>query len=151
MLLDERTEFADNTELDQSGTDTDNLGDVIDLGKARDIGQGQQLYLVIQVTVAFTSAGGTATIVFQLVSDGTDTIATSGQTIHAMTTPLTITQLALGKQYVIPVPSEGLAYEQFLGLQQVTAVQALTGGKVNAFLTTEPTVKPTTSYADAAN
>lgn len=151
MLLDERLEFADNTELDQSGTDTDNLGDVIDLGVARDIGHGQPLYLVIQVTVAFTSSGSTATIVFQLVSDGTDTIATSGQTIHAKTTLLTIAQLAVGKQYVIPIPSEGLAFERFLALQTVTGTEALTAGKVNAFLTTEPSVVPTTSYADAAN
>ncbi len=150
MLLDERLEFADNLALDTSGTDTDNLGDVIDLGVARDIGQGQQMYLVIQFTTTVTSSNA-ATVVFQLVSDGTDTIATSGQTIHAMTTPLSIAQMVAGKMYVIPIPSEGLAYERFLALQTVTAAYALTAGKVNAFLTTEPTVAPTTSYADAAN
>ncbi len=151
MLLDERTEFAGNTALNTGGTNTYALGDVIDLGVARDIGHGQQLYLVIQSTVSHTSGGSSATVVFQLVSDGIAVPATSGQTIHSMTTPLTISQLVAGKQYVIPVPAEGLAYERYLGLQIVVASEALTAGSVNAFLTTEPSVVPTTSYADAAN
>ena len=149
MLLDERNEFADALDVSASAG-TNLIGDVIDLGVARDIGHGQPLYLVIQVTLAFAS-GGSATVDFRLRSDGVAAIHDTTSTPHLSTGPLTIAQLALGKQHVIPLPPEGVAYEQFLGVQAVTAAATTTAGSVNAFLTTEPSVKPTTSYADAAN
>ena len=44
MIMDERLEFADATALDTSGTDTDLIGDVIDLGSVTsDIGNGQPI------------------------------------------------------------------------------------------------------------
>ena len=147
MLLDERNEFADALNIFASAG-TALIGDVIDLGVARDIGHGQPLYLVIQVTTAFVGSG--ATVDFRLRSDGVAAIHATTSTPHLSTGPLTITQLALGKQHVIPLPLEGVPYEQFLGVQAVTATATTTAGAVNAFLTTEPTVKPTTSYADAA-
>lgn len=148
MFLDELNEFADATALDTSGTDTDNLGDVIDLVNARDIGQGQPLYLVIQVTVTITS-GGAATVTFQLVSDGTESIATSGQTIHVRSPAIPKATLVAGYSFAIAIPNEGPAYERFLALQTVTATAALTAGAVNAFLTHEPSVIK--SYPDAIN
>ena len=149
MLLDERLEFADNlTAWLAQGTLL--LGDVIDLGVARDIGQGQPVYLVIQVTELFAS-GGSALVNFRLRSDGVAAIHDTTSSAHLETGPLAFALLTLGAQFVIPLPSEGNAYERYLGVQVVTTGANTTAGDVNAFLTTEPSVAPTTSYPDADN
>ncbi len=149
MLLDERLEFADDlTAWLAQGTLL--LGDVIDLGVARDIGHGQPLYLVIQVTELYAS-GGSALVNFRLRSDGVAAIHATSSSAHLETGPMAFALLTLGAQFVIPLPSEGVAYERYLGVQVVVTGADLTAGDVNAFLTTEPTVKPTTSYADAAS
>ena len=149
MLIDSRLEFADAVDVSASAG-TALAGDVIDLGVARDIGQGQPLYLVIQVTTLFAS-GGSATVDFRLRSDGVEAIHATSSTAHLSTGPLAFALLTLGVRYVIPIPPEGSAYEQFLGVQVITATATTTAGSVNLFLTTEPPVVPTTSYADAAN
>ncbi len=149
MLVDSRLEFADDlTAWLTQGTLL--LGDVIDLGVARDIGHGQPVYLVIQVTELYAS-GGSALVNFRLRSDGVAAIHATTSSAHTETGPMAFALLTLGAQFVIPIPPEGVAYEQFLGVQVVVTGADLTAGDVNAFLTTEPTVKPTTSYADAAN
>ena len=49
MIIDERLEFCDATTL-TTGTGTSLQGDVIDIGSERNIGMGQPLYLVIQLS-----------------------------------------------------------------------------------------------------
>ena len=148
MILDESTEFADALALNTGGADTYNIGDIIDLGVARDIGQKTQ-YLVIQVDTAITS-GGAATVQFQIVSDSTDTIATDGtQTIHYISFPIPKATLVAGYQMIIPLPAENPPYERYLSIQQVTAVAALTAGKINAFLTLDS--NGNRSYPDGIN
>lgn len=139
MIMDKTLEFADATALNTGGAATYNVGNVIDTGVARDVGGGQPMYMVVQVSTAATS-GGSATIQFQLVSDSTGTIDTAGtQTIHGITSAIPVASLILGAQYVITLPPQGsVAYERFLAVQQVTAVAALTAGAVDAFLTFDP-------------
>ncbi len=149
MILDERTEFADNADISTT-TGTALIGDVIDLTVARDVGQGQVVYLVITVSTAFTS-GGSATVDFRVRSDGVAAIHATTSTAHVSTGPIAIASLALGTRLVLALPAEGLAYERYLGVQAVTATATTTAGSVNIFLTTEPTTTPTTSYPDAAN
>ena len=56
MIMDELLEFADATALSTAGTGLAAVGDVIDLGATpQDLGNGQPLYLVIQVDTAITS------------------------------------------------------------------------------------------------
>ena len=78
MILDERTEFADAVSCNTGAAGTYNIGDVIDLSVARDIASGRPLYLVVGVDTSIITGGNAGTIAFQLVSDGTDTIATNG-------------------------------------------------------------------------
>lgn len=150
MLLDERLEFADATALSTAGTGRALVGDVIDLGTARDIGQGEQLYLVIQVTTAVTSAGA-ATVSFELASDAAAAIATDGSaTVHHATSAIGKATLTSGYvATVIALPREGQAYERYLGILQNVGTAALTAGAVNAFLTTDP--EGWKAYADATN
>ena len=157
MWLDERLEFADATALDTSGTDTDLIGDVIDLGATgRDIGQGQPVYFVVQITTAVTS-GGSATVQFSVASDGVAAIATNGnQTIHFLSDAIAVATLTAGLTMVFPLPSndtglgeDNVGYERYLGFQTVTGTAALTAGAVNAFLTLDN--YGWQSYPDATN
>lgn len=153
MWLDERLEFADATSVGTPNNSTVLIGDVIDLTVARDIGAGQPIYMVVQVTTAVTS-GGSATVQFSLASDAAAAIATDGtQTIHFLSDAYPVADLTAGAVFAFPLPlgyDDVADYERYIGFQIVeTAGQALTAGNVNAFLTQEP--KSWKSYADATN
>ncbi len=140
MILDELGEFADATALSTAGLGLALVGDVIDLGSARDIGNGEPLYLVIQIDTAVTSAGA-ATLEFQLVSDAQAAIAVDGSaSVHAKTAAIAKAALVAGYCVaVIPLPFDGgVPYERYLGILQNVGTAALTAGKFNAFLTRTP-------------
>lgn len=148
MIMDELLEFCDADTL--TTTTGRNLeGDVINLQQARDIGNGQPVYLVIQVTTAVTSAGA-ATISFELVSDAQAAIAVDGSaTEHITTEAIGKATLVAGYTRVIALPLEDPAYEQYLGLISNVGTAALTAGAINAFLTLDP--HGWQSYPDATN
>lgn len=149
-IMDELSEFCDATALNTGAAGSYLVGDVMDLGVARDVGNGQPLYLVITVDTLPTSAGA-ATAAFSLASDAQAAIAVDGtQTTHFSTKAFTIAQMAAGTVLaVLALPSEGVVYERYIGIVQTTAVAAFTGGKINAFLTQNPTKFK--AYADATN
>ena len=150
MIFDERNEFADATALSTAGTGRALVGDVIDLGVARGIADGQPLYLVIQITTAPTS-GGAATVSFELASDAAAAIATDGSaTEHITTSSFAIATLVAGYELIIPLPVSGNnAFERYLGILQNVGTAALTAGAINAFLTLDP--KRHNTYPDAVN
>lgn len=140
MILDERTEFADNADF-ANETGTANVGDIIDMGIAgRDPGNGSPLFLVVTVDTAADGGGGAAaTVAFQVVSDSTSTIATDGtQTIHFLTKPHVAADLTQGKIFVYALPVEGLTYERYLALQLVTGTEGEDTLACSAFLTVDP-------------
>lgn len=147
MILDERTEFCDAQTLNTGAAGTYNLGDQIDLGVAgRGIGEaGDQLYLVLQVATGIT-AGSAGTVQFQLASDDSGTLATNGtQSIHMQTRAFTTgtgtgtTTLKAGTVLgMFALPIEGVTYERYLGIQQVTGTAAITAGAIDAFVTPTP-------------
>ena len=158
MILDERTEFADNVDVSASAG-TALIGDVIDLEVARDIGQGQPVYLVIMTGDTEIITGGSAgTLTFQLASDSVAGIATDGSaTVHLQTDALVTDDSAAnadqfnagGTILCVPLPLEGVAYERYLGILAVTATTTTTAGTINAFLTLNPS--KWTAQADATN
>lgn len=151
MILDEKLEFADATSVGTPNNSTVNVGDVVDLGGVvRDIGAGEPLYLVIQVTTAIDSAGA-ATVSFILASDSTATLSVDGtQTEHYVSDKIAKATLVAGYTLVVPVPAESPAFERYLGVQvRENAGQALNAGAINAFLTHDP--RQYRAYADAVN
>ncbi len=138
MILDKRNEFCDATALNTGGAGTYLVGDQIDLGTARDVGNGQPVYLVITVDTLPTS-GGSATAQFSLASDASASIATDGSaSVHFSTKAFAISEMAAGQVLAaIALPMEGVAYERYLGILQTTGTAAFTGGKINAFLTND--------------
>lgn len=137
MYLDEYLEFGDAEALDTSGAGISLLGDVVDLGATgEDIGNGEPLYLVIQVTTAVTSAGA-ATAQFHLASDAAAAIATDGSaTVHLETGAIGKATLVAGATVVLPIPpADTITYERYLGVLVTVGTAALTAGAVNAFIT----------------
>jgi hypothetical protein len=141
MILDELLEFADATSV-VNATGTFLLGDVVPLSVARDIGGGEagQVYLVVSIDTALDSAAEGATVVFKLVSDAQAAIAVDGTaSVHAVSETFTEAQLdaAGDRVWVVPVPpqSDVEPYETYLGVIYTIGGEALTAGKVNAFLT----------------
>lgn len=142
MILDNNLEFADALATATGNVDTLE-GDVIDLqslggaavGSQRDPGNGEPLYLVIQVTTAFT---GDATVVeFTLASDATAAIAVDGTASeHVKIGPFTTAQLTADRVFAVALPIEGNVYERFLGLiVERNGTTGITAGALNAFLT----------------
>ncbi len=151
MILDSRLEPADAVQI-TFGAGTNLIGDVIDLGSpARDIGQGQPLYMNIQVSTAF--AGGTA-MQFILASDSTAVIATSGvETRHFLSDVFLDATLIQGFAFSFALPMGDVAasvvpYERYLGVLGV-GTGTHTAGAIDAFLTIDP--HGWRSYPDAVN
>lgn len=156
MILDARTEFADAVSVVGTAGTTINVGNQIDLSVARDIGAGHPLYLVITVDTSIITAGTAGTIAFQLASDASAAIATNGtQSIHYVSKSFVTDDDALNEldagetAVIIALPMEGVAYEQFLGVQAVIGTTDTTAGKINAFLTLDPSKWK--AYRDATN
>ena len=140
MITDRLNTFALDVAMNTGAAGSYLIGDVIPLlYTPRDIGQGQPLYLVIQVSELATSAGS-ATASFALVSDAQPAIATDGSaTVHVQTATFPVAQLIVTKSLLIAaLPLEGPAYEGYLGILQTTGVAAFTAGKIDAFLTPVP-------------
>lgn len=148
MILDKKLELCDAVSVAKTaGATPQNIGDIIDLDAARDIGSGQPLYLIITVDTSIITAGSAGTIAFQLVSDSTDTIATDGtQSIHLQTAKFVTDDAALNDLdagevvFVGALPQDAQKpYERYLALQTIVLTTDTTAGKINAFLTTDPT------------
>lgn len=151
MWIDENLEFADATSVGTPNSTTVNVGDIIDTGGVvRDLGAGEPMYLVVQVTTLVTS-GGAATVRFKLASDSTETIAVDGtQTEHLTSDSIAVASLVVGYTLVMALPSNSPNYERYLAFQvEEDAGQALTAGNVNAFLTRD--ARAYRAYADAVN
>jgi hypothetical protein len=160
MIMDERLEFADAVSV-AAAAGTALIGDVIDLGTVhRDIGAGQPVFLVITVDTEIITAGAAGTVKFQLVSDAQAAIATDGSaTVHIDTGNFVTDDAAAndaqlnagGIIFMGPLPSEGHTYEEFLGILCITATTTTTAGKINAFLTLDPSAFGKKSYPEGAN
>lgn len=140
MIVDNFLNMATAQALNATATGVFNLGSTIDLTTVRDIGAGKQLYVVIQVTTDLT--GASATVQFQVASDSAATLATSGQSIHAVSGVYTGTALDTTEGVIIPLPpmvvGAPIQYERYLGVQYTVGAATLSAGAVNAFLTDNP-------------
>lgn len=136
MILDSRNQFADATALSTAATGLALVGDVIDLG-TDGINDVEEVYLVVQVDTAVTSAGS-ATVEFQLASDAQAAIATDGSaSVHFKSVAIPKATLVAGYTAVQVELPKG-QYERYLGILQNVGTAALTAGKINAFLTNTP-------------
>ena len=155
MILDTLLEFADATSV-AAAASTALIGDVIDLQEARDIGNGEPVYLVIQCDTSIITGGTAGTIKFQLASDAQAAIATNGSATVHYDTGTFVTDgddanaLDAGALIAaIALPMEGNVYERYLGILCTIGTTTVTAGAINAFLTSD--VAKWKAYPDASN
>lgn len=132
MILDKRIEFADNLLVNTGAPASFIVGDTYDLQAIRDVGSGEDLYLAIVVSQAFTGAG--ASVQYNLVT-ADDAALTVGLGVLATSPIVPVAGLILGRQiFVFDWPAEGTPYKRYIGLQQVTIGAAFTGGRIDAYV-----------------
>ena len=148
MILDERTELADAVSV-AAAAGTALIGDVIDMTVARNLGGGRPVYLVITVDTEIITGGSAGTIQFVIASDAQAAIATDGTATVHFASKLFVTddsaandsQMNAGSTILcVALPSEGTVYERYLGILAIIATTTVTAGKINAFLTLDPTI-----------
>jgi hypothetical protein len=144
MIMDDYLEFADAVSV-AAAAGTALIGDVVDLGVVpRDIGNGEDTYLVISVATAIIAASA-GTVRFLLVSDAQTAIAVDGSaTVHYdsgtfASNVLASTEMPAGRTLVtVALPREGKVYERYLGVLCIIASQTITAGAIDAFITKDP-------------
>jgi len=131
VILDYDLQFSDSQAL----TATAIGANVVDLGAnptTRDIGTGEEVYLVVQVDTELDSAGDAATLVITLESDSTADLATSATTHYSSGTIAEATCAAGAELVKVRLPAG--AYERYLGIRYTVAVENFTSGAISAFL-----------------
>lgn len=104
--------------------------DKIDLGTARDIGEGRDLFFVFTVTETFLTL---TSLTFEVVTD--DNASLSSPTVIAATGAITLASgnLAAGKQHVVQIPPQIASLgERYLGTRYTVGGSNATAGKVTA-------------------
>lgn len=147
MIIDAFNEFSDG----QAVTSTAISTNVIDINSTtigntvRDIGTGEDVYLVVQTSVAATDSGSDATLTVSLESDSTANLATSA-TVHYSTGALAFAAFSPAGTVLACVRLPSGLYERYLGVRYTVASGPLTAGNFDAFLTKDP--QKFRAYAD---
>jgi hypothetical protein len=129
MYLDRNSQFDDALDMgDTAGSRCSTYS--IDLGAAKDIARGRQLYAVIIIDETFATS---TSINFQFV---TDTVATlASPTVQCETGAILIASLTAGRTpIVLPVGTCIDVEEQYCGMYYTEAGSGSTAGKITAFL-----------------
>jgi hypothetical protein len=119
----------------------------IDLGTARDLGPGSDLYATFSVDVAATAAGA-ATVTFQIISSAAANL--SSATVLTQTEPIGKAELTIGKVFSLPLGNAILAAQKlgqrYLGVQYTVGTGPLTAGSFTCNLSLD-CVTDVKSYA----
>lgn len=125
MMYDKLNTFG----TDQAVTTTAASTDIVDLGAARDMGNGEPLELVILVTQTVTAAGA-ATVTFTLETD--DNAGFSSPVVLASSGTIGKAALAAGTEVLrVKLPLDA---ERYLRINYIVATGPLTAGTFTAFL-----------------
>jgi hypothetical protein len=124
MITDNELYFSE----EQAVTATADSESVVDLGVERDIGRGENLFLVVQCTEAMTDAGSDSTVAVTLETDD-NTGLTSAVVLDTVGTFAALS--AAGTRFVRRLPPSD-NYERYLGVRYTVANGNLTTGKFTA-------------------
>jgi hypothetical protein len=140
MILDNELMFSSSQAITAAAGSTN----TIDLSAVRDIGTGEELYLMINVEVAFTDGSSDSTLSVALEGDSTTTF-----TPDATETLLTIPALAAaGNTYYVRLsPGSGPLQYRYIRLLYTPNNGNLTTGTLSAGIVHG--IQKATLYADA--
>lgn len=131
MLLDAQNLFSD-AQIVTTGSENGVLStNVIDLGVARNVGAGEEIYLVVTCVTAMTSSGSDDTLRVDLITD--DNAGMNSATVLDIVGTFPAASAA-GTRFVKRLPVTD-SYERYLGLRYTAATGPLTAGAFDAFLT----------------
>lgn len=145
MYIDTQNEFSDA----QAVTSTAISANVIDLfagtggGTAltgetfMDIGQGQDIYLVVATQATATDSGSDATLTVTLESADNAALSTN-PVVHFSTGAMAFATYASAGTRLVTLKLPSALYRRYLGIRYTVASGPLTGGAFDAFLTTDP-------------
>ncbi|MBW7929803.1 MAG: hypothetical protein H3C57_00645 [Gammaproteobacteria bacterium] len=149
MMTDALTTFAEGVSAATTGV----VGDVMDLGVARDIGIGRQLYCVINVDVAVAGAAAGAEVQFEVVTAADAPLTSSPLVVGASAVLLGANLTPAIGPIVIPLGQVANNNAQnrrgriYLGLRAtILANGPATGLVVSAYLTDTDVVSPQGPY-----
>lgn len=127
------TDAQNTLSASQTVTTSAVSGNTIDLSQARDVGIGQDLFIVVNVEQTVTAAGA-ATVNFQVVTSAA--AALSSPTILGQTDAIPKASLVAGTQIVIPVPQTLInkTGQRYFGLQYTVGTGPLTAGIFSAYV-----------------
>ena len=138
MIMDALLLFSDAQALTATAASTS----FVDLGAVRNLGVGENLFVVLIVDVALTDSGSDTTVTVALEGDSSTTFTPDGtQTLF------TIAAIAAAGTVYVAKISPGLAANyRYIQLKYTMNNGNLTTGSVTAFITHDP--DQYTSYAD---
>lgn len=143
MFVDTQAEFSDA----QAVTATAISSNVMDLqagvgagtniaygNTVMDVGQGEDVYLVVQTAVAITDAGSDATLTVTLES-ATDAGLTTAAVVHFSTGAMAFASYAAAGSIIAMIKLPVADYKRYLGLRYTVAAGPFLTGNIDAFLT----------------
>jgi len=152
MYVDSQSLFADAQALTATAVGTN----VIDLGVARSIGNGEPMAVLFVVDVAADQTTGDEDYTFEVeyssVAAQTSGYVTMGRRVYESGTPGAPAQdadlLVAGYRFAIPIPPTGAGDdEQYLGIRSTLAGTSPTI-TITAYLTPMSMIDATVDYAD---
>lgn len=117
----------------------------IDLSQARDIGEGEPLYVEFIVDTAVTAAGA-ATVRFEVITSAA--AALSSPTVIAASGDIPKASLTLGQKIQVAIPSQSITPlgQRYLGAQYTVSTGPLTAGTFTAVVNLGNQSQPQKSY-----
>lgn len=137
MILDKLLEFSDAQAVTATAIST-NVADLYPLGNnvstnlTRDIGTGEDLYLVVSTDVAITDTSSDATLTITLESD--DNVGLTSATTHWSSGALAFATFSPAGTQVARIKLPGGQYERYLGVRYTVANGPFLTGALSAFI-----------------
>jgi hypothetical protein len=145
MIIDKLTTLADSLALNTGAAGAYIIGDQIDVAKAFELWDTEEIYVVARMATDATSSTSTATLVLDLVTD--DNAALSSPTVVVSSGGArAVPALTRGTTLFAAKLPKGFASERYLGVRQTTGTQAFTAGSVDVFFT--PNISTWRAFAD---
>lgn len=139
MIIDALNKFNSAQAITAAAASTD----YINLGAARDIGTGENLYVVTIVNTTFADTGSNSTLTVDLYGDSTTTFTPDGtQTLYVIPA-----LAAAGSKYIARIQPDFAGQYQYLEIFYTPNNGDLSAGAVTTFITHD--VDKWKAYADA--
>lgn len=138
MIIDAHNQFCNAQAITANAASTN----LLDLGSARDLGVGENMYAVLCVTTAFTdsSSNSTGAVVLQSDDNSAFSSATDVQSLFTIATNAAVGTTYIARLQPMAVP------ERYVRLNFTMSGGDFSAGAVTAFLTHD--VQKYISYAD---